>query len=62
MCCKIKQGGDIVGKELKCTCGKLLAKIDENGNIKVWCKSCKKEVPLQIERENFIMNRFMRKD
>lgn len=51
-----------MGKELKCTCGKLLAKIDENGNIKVWCKSCKKEVPLQIERENFIMNRFMRRD
>lgn len=34
-------------KEIHCQCGKLLAKVDKNGNIKVWCKSCKKEVPLE---------------
>lgn len=33
-------------KEIRCTCGKLLAKIGKDGKIKVWCKSCKKEVPV----------------
>lgn len=51
-------------KKIHCDCGKLLAKIHEDGTIWVWCKSCKKEVPLAIERENpqaeFIMGRFMR--
>lgn len=37
-------------KQIKCNCGKLLAKIDENGKIKVFCKKCKKEVPLEIRR------------
>lgn len=36
-------------KQIKCNCGKLLAKIDENGQIKVFCKKCKKEVALEIE-------------
>lgn len=49
-------------KEIHCECGKLLAKIDNDGKIKVWCKSCKKEVPLEVVRESFFMNRFMRKD
>lgn len=35
-------------KQIKCNCGKLLAKIDENRQIKVFCKKCKKEVPLEI--------------
>lgn len=33
-------------KEIHCTCGKLLAKIGPDGKIKVWCKACRKEVPL----------------
>lgn len=36
-------------KEIRCSCNKLLAKITKDGIIKVWCKSCKKEVPLEIE-------------
>ncbi len=51
-------------KKIHCECGKLLAKIHEDGTIWVWCKSCKKEVPLAIEHESpqadFIMGRFMR--
>ena len=51
-------------KEIHCECGKLLAKIHDDGTIWVWCKTCKKEVPLAIERENpqadFIMSRFTR--
>lgn len=35
--------------EIKCTCGKLLAKQHEDGKIYVWCKECKKEVELEVE-------------
>lgn len=38
-------------KEIHCNCGKLLAKIDNDGIIYVWCKSCKKEVPIKLEVE-----------
>ena len=38
-------------KEIRCECGKLIARISEDGTIKVWCKSCKKEVPVKIEPE-----------
>lgn len=36
-------------KEIRCNCGKLLAKIGPDGKIKVWCKQCRKEVPLEVE-------------
>lgn len=36
-------------REIHCSCGKLLAKITKDGIIKVWCKSCKKEVELEVE-------------
>ena len=35
--------------EIKCTCGKLLAKIHEDGKIYVWCKECRKEVELEVD-------------
>lgn len=44
--------GERVGKRLnkpiKCTCGKLLARV-KDGKLYVWCKECKKEVPLKIK-------------
>ena len=36
-------------KEIRCSCGKLLAKITKDGIIKVWCKLCHKEVELEVE-------------
>ena len=36
-------------KEIHCHCGKLLAKQREDGKIVVWCKSCHKEVELEVE-------------
>lgn len=36
-------------KEIHCSCGKLLAKVTESGKIMVWCKSCHKEVELEVE-------------
>ena len=38
--------------EIKCECGKLLAKLHEDGKIYAWCKSCHKEVELKIEKES----------
>lgn len=35
--------------EIKCKCGKLLARRTESGKILVWCKSCHKEVELEVE-------------
>lgn len=35
-----------MGKKLRCDCGKWVARLDENGDIYVWCKNCKKEVKL----------------
>ena len=35
--------------EIKCKCGKLLAKRHEDGKIYIWCKECKKEVELEVE-------------
>ena len=32
--------------KIRCTCGKLLAKVHADGKIMVWCKQCKKEVEL----------------
>ncbi len=42
----IMKRGDFM--DVHCDCGKLLAKI-KDGKIYVWCKNCKKEVPLKIE-------------
>lgn len=36
-------------KEIRCKCGKLLAKQKEDGTIVVWCKSCGKEVKLEVK-------------
>ena len=36
-------------KDIKCECGKLLAKLHDDGKIYVWCKGCKKEVELEGE-------------
>lgn len=36
------------GKPVKCSCGKMVAKI-RNGKVYVYCKTCKREVPLEIE-------------
>lgn len=33
-------------KEIHCDCGKMVAKICEDGTIRVWCKKCKKEVQI----------------
>lgn len=49
-------------KEIRCKCGKMVAKIHENGKIYVWCKECRKEVELEVEpyepkqRRNFERN------
>ena len=33
-------------EKIRCTCGKLLARVRDDGKIMVWCKQCKKEVEL----------------
>lgn len=35
--------------EIKCGCGKLLARYDK-GILYLWCKGCKKEIALPIDR------------
>lgn len=40
--------------KLRCDCGKWVARRDDDGNICVWCKKCKKEVKLtNIEKKIF---------
>ena len=34
---------------IKCKCGKILAKRHSDGKIYVWCKECRKEVELGVE-------------
>lgn len=41
--------GQMFDDEIRCNCGKLLAKIGLDGKIKVWCKACRKEVELDVE-------------
>lgn len=36
-------------KEIHCNCGKLLLKITPSGKIRVWCKSCRKEIDVEVE-------------
>lgn len=38
-----------MANEIRCDCGKLLAKRTEDGKILVWCKKCHKEVELEVE-------------
>jgi hypothetical protein len=38
----------MTGKPIKCDCGKLLARV-RDGKVYVWCKVCKKEIPLKTE-------------
>lgn len=33
---------------VKCTCGKMIARL-RNGKVYVYCKTCKREVQLEIE-------------
>ena len=38
-------------KQIKCECGKMIARISEDGKILfLWCKNCKKEIPLEIKK------------
>jgi hypothetical protein len=34
---------------IKCDCGKVVA-FEKDGVIYLWCKRCKKEIPLKIEK------------
>jgi phage FluMu protein Com len=36
-----------MAKQIKCTCGKLLARV-ENGTLYLWCKKCKGEVAVDL--------------
>ena len=36
------------GTPVQCACGKMVARI-RNGKVYVYCKTCKREVPLEIE-------------
>ena len=35
---------------IRCDCGKLIAR-EKDGKIFVWCKQCRKEVEIPIQRE-----------
>ena len=35
-------------RSIKCACGKVLARY-ENGVIYLWCKKCKREIPLRLD-------------
>lgn len=41
--------GPVFEKEIRCNCGKLLARRTKCGKIMVWCKQCRKEVELEVE-------------
>lgn len=38
-------------KAIRCACGKLIAK-ERDGKIFLWCKECRQEVELKIEKES----------
>ena len=44
----MKQKLNSSGKPINCTCGKMVARL-RNGKIYVYCKTCKREIPLEIE-------------
>lgn len=44
-------------KEIKCDCGKLLAKQHADGRIYVWCKKCRKEIELKIKKKSEPLSR-----
>lgn len=35
-----------MSEKLRCSCGKWVARLGDDGDIYVWCKNCKKEVKL----------------
>ena len=40
-------------QEIRCPkCGKRLLKANATGTLKAWCKSCKEEVEIHIEKES----------
>ena len=41
-------GGICTDKPIKCTCGKLLARV-RDGKIYLMCRGCKREVPIEID-------------
>ena len=36
-------------KDIRCKCGKLIARKRDDGKIYVWCKECRKEVELEVD-------------
>lgn len=48
---------DFKNKEIKCDCGKLLAKEHADGKIYVWCKKCRKEIELKIKKKSEPLSR-----
>lgn len=36
-------------EDIRCKCGKLIARKRDDGKIYVWCKECRKEVELEVE-------------
>lgn len=47
----LKTNNDLQETQIKCSCGKMLAKITSDGRIKLWCKKCKQEIEFKIEIE-----------
>ena len=45
----INVGGNMNCENINCNCGKLIAKL-RNGKLYLYCKSCKKEIPIEIEK------------
>lgn len=45
----LKTNNEMQEKQIKCSCGKMLAKITPDGKIKLWCKKCKKEIEIEME-------------
>lgn len=46
-----ERGGKSTETDIKCSCGKLIAK-ERGGKIYLWCKSCRREVELEFEKES----------
>ena len=49
-------------KDIKCKCGKLIARKRDDGKIYVWCKECRKEVELEVEADGFAENHVSSRD
>ena len=46
-----EQSKPLSERNIKCKCGKIIAKRHSDGKIYVWCKECRKEVELEVEIE-----------